>query len=359
MRILILNWRDVRNPRAGGAEVVTHEIARRLVSFGHSVTWFTSRPAGSRKQEDVDGVHIVRCGSEVTTRLHAIRHARGSRWDVVVEQINTLPYLSPLWSSERVVLFIHQLAREVWWHEAPRLVAPLGYAAEPLYLAAYAGVEAITISRSTRDDLRKLGLARRIHVIPMAASGPVLETLPPKRPQGRLLTIGRLVPSKRIDHAIEATAILRRSVPAATLTVVGDGSERGKLEALARRLRVDGAVSFAGFVSEEEKSELLAGADLLLATSVREGWGLTVTEAARMGTPAVSYDVPGLRDSVIPGRTGLLTDRSPSSMATTIERPIANRPLYARLRAAAWEEASGLSWQATARSFERALLKET
>lgn len=345
----------MKNPRAGGAEALTHEIARWLVVRGHEVTLFTSRASGAAKAEDLDGVRVVRQGSELTTRLHAVSFALRSDWDVVVEEINTLPYLSPLWSRRPVVLFIHQLAREVWWYEAPRLIAPFGYIAEPLYLSAYRGVEVITISQSTRDDLRRLGFRRPIHVIAPVVQGAALTALPPKEPRGRLLTIGRLVPSKRIGHAVEATAILRRSLPEATLTVVGEGTERRRLERLARRLGVDRAVTFTGRISEERKRELLTGADVLLATSVREGWGLTVTEAARMGTPAVAYDIPGLRDSVVPGRTGLLTACTPSAMAAAVERLVCDRVLYDRMRKAAWERALHLSCQGTPNAFELAL----
>src|SRR3954453_20975044 len=101
MNVLFLNWRDVRSPRAGGAELLTHEVARRLVDRGARVRLFTSRPDGLPARETIDGVEIVRRGSELTTRLFAPRAASGDAWDVVVEEINTLPYLSHLWSRSR------------------------------------------------------------------------------------------------------------------------------------------------------------------------------------------------------------------------------------------------------------------
>ena len=281
MRVLLLNWRDVRSPRAGGAEVLTHEIARRLVSWGHEVTWFTSRPAGLADEEEVDGVRVVRSGSELTTRIRAPGFARRARWDVVVEEINTLPWLSPRWSRAPTVLFMAQLAREVWWYEAPKLLAPIGRAAEPAYLQVYRNVPKITISLSTRDDLRGLGLHGPIHVIPMAVDTEPLDPLPAKEPGVRLITVGRLVPSKRVDHAIEALARLRLDRPDAALAILGGGPEEARLRALAERLGVAGAVTFHGRVGEDEKGRLLAEASLLVACSAREGWGMTVTEAAR------------------------------------------------------------------------------
>jgi glycosyltransferase involved in cell wall biosynthesis len=355
MRVLILNWRDVRNPRSGGAEVVTHEIATRLVRRGHEVAWITSRSAGLPAEELVDGVRILRAGSELTTRAHAPSLARREGWDVLVEEINTLPYLSPLWSRAPSVLFIHQLARDVWWYESPRALAPIGFLAEPLYLQAYRACPKITVSASTRDDLRSLGLRGPIHIVPESVSIPPLERLLRKEPRGRLVSIGRLVPSKRPGHVIRALAALRDRLPQARLTLVGEGPERGHLERLAGELGIAPAVAFAGRVSEDEKRRLLEEADLLVACSVREGWGLTVTEAARLGTPAVTYDVPGFRDSIVDGRTGLLTEPEPVALAASVHALLQDPDRYARLREAAWRTAAELSWDRTASAFERVL----
>jgi glycosyltransferase involved in cell wall biosynthesis len=355
VRILILNWRDRRNPRAGGAEALTHELAKRLVERGHEIAWFTSRPAGVPAGETLDGVDVIRRGSEISTRFYAPRFARRSRFDVVVEEINTLPYLAPAWSRAPTVVFIPQLAREVWWYEAPRLLAPLGFAAEPLYLSAYRRTTAITISASTARDLRRVGVRGDVHVIPMAVATPALSKLPVKEPQGRLVCVARLVSSKRLEHAIEALARLRRDVPTATLTIVGSGEQQGALQRLASNLALDGLVTFTGRISDEEKANALQRCDVLVACSVREGWGLTVTEAARLGTPAVAYDVPGLRDSILSGRTGLLTRPTPDALASALRMLLDDRALYDRVRGEAWQLWSKLSWTRTIDAFERAL----
>jgi glycosyltransferase involved in cell wall biosynthesis len=335
--------------------VLTHEIARRLATT-HSVTWFTSRPDGQRREEEIDGVRVVRRGSEVTTRFFAPKFVRGTNWDVVVEEINTLPYFAHAWTSSPTVLFILQLAREVWWYEAPKPVAWAGWAAEPLYLAAYRRVRGITISDSTCTDLRRLGMRAPIDVVPIGVSTPALGELPAKAPGSSLVTVGRLVPSKRFDHAIRALSTLRKTHRSARLAIIGEGRERATLERLAERLGLVDAVRLTGAVSEDHKVRLLQEADVLVACSVREGWGLTTTEAARLGTPAVTYDVPGLRDSVINGETGLLTEASPEALAGGIGRLLADSRLYNALRRAAWERWQDVSWDRTAESFERTLL---
>ena len=355
MNILILNWRDIRSPRAGGAEVLTHEIASRLVERGDQVTLFTSREAGAAAEDVIDGVRVVRRGSEVTTRLFAPRFARSQSWDVVVEEINTLPYFSQLWSRARTLLFIPQLAREVWWHEAPRPLAAVGYASERMLLASYRNTEVVTISASTVADLREIGLRAPIHVIPMASSTPALSAVPKKVPSGHLIIVGRLVSSKRVDDSIRALSQLRRDLPIARLTIVGDGPQRASLEALARELEVDDSIEFAGKVPEDEKARLLQDADVLVACGVREGWGLTVTEAARVGTPSVCYRVPGLRDSVVDGRTGLLTDANPTALASGVRFLLEDPDRYQRFRVNAWKHNAELSWERTASAFAHVL----
>ena len=231
-------------------------------------------------------MHVVRRGSEATTRLFAPRFVRGGSWDVVVEEINTLPYFAHVWSSAPSVLFIPQLAREVWWYEAPKAVAWLGWTAEPLYLAAYRNVHAITISDSTSTDLRRFGLRKRIDVLPMAVSTPVLGELAPKEPTGELVTVGRLVPSKRFDHAIRALSMLRDSLGSARLTIIGDGRERANLEHLAEQLGLKEAIRFTGRIPESEKVDILERADVLVSCAVREGWGLTTTRGGTARHPS-------------------------------------------------------------------------
>jgi glycosyltransferase involved in cell wall biosynthesis len=354
MRVLILNWRDVRSARGGGAERVTQDVAARLVRSGHEVTWLSSREQGLPTEDELDGVRIVRRGSELTTRLNAPGLAREG-FDVVVDAINTVPYLAPLWSRAPVVVFFHQLARDVWWYEARLPVAAIGWAFEPFYLQVYRRTPAIVVSPSTRDDLRRFGLRGPVDVIPLAVSVTPPAALPPKHLDGRLVAVGRLTPSKRFDHAIDALADLRRTHPAATLDVIGDGGERAALAAHAGRRGVAGAVRLHGRLGSADRDHLLADADAVIGTSVREGWGLTVTEAAVLGTPGVVYDIPGFRDSVVDGRTGVVTAPDPASLATGVRWLLADPRRYAEIRARAQARASSVSLDDTAAAFEAAL----
>lgn len=334
--------------------MLTYEVARRLVQRGHHVTWFTSRPDGLAAEAWEDGIRILRRGSELTTRLYAPPLVRNGDYDLVVEEVNTLPYFAPAWSRTPTLLFINQLAREVWWYEAPKPVAALGWLSEPLFLQAYRRVPTVTISASTLHDLRRLGLRGRVDVIPMAVNVQPVEELRPKRLEGHLIAVGRLTPSKRYDHAIDALALLRRRHHAATLTIVGEGEERKPLERHAVAAGVTGAFSLLGAVDDQEKVRMLTAADVLVGCSAREGWGLTITEAALRGTVSVVYDIPGFRDSVKNETTGILTETAPAALASAVASLLDSRETYERLRSAALATARKLSWDRTADAFEAA-----
>jgi len=192
-------------------------------------------------------------------------------------------------------------------------------------------------------------------VMPMAVDTPAVDELGPRTLEGRLVAVGRLTPSKRYDHAIRALGLLREAYPSATLTIAGEGRDRERLEQLALERGLAEAVRLPGSVSHEEKAALLTAADILVGCSVREGWGLTVTEAARRGTPSVGYDIPGFRDSIEDGRTGLLTPPDPAALARALRRLLDDPGLHERLRTVAWRRSLDLDWDATAEFCEGAL----
>jgi glycosyltransferase involved in cell wall biosynthesis len=355
VRILILNWRDVRSSRGGGAERLTHEVARGLVGRGHEVAWLSSAERGAPQEELIDGVRVIRRGSELTTRLHARSLARSFDPDVILEEINTLPYFGPLWASAPVVLYMNQLARDVWWYEAPLPLAAVGWTIEPAYLQVYRRCHAVTISASSRDDLRRLGVGTAITVVPLAVDVPTVATPRPRGRYGRMVAVGRLTPSKRYDHAISALRVVVEDHPDATLTIVGRGADRARLERHAHELGLADKTFFAGAVDEQAKIELLDGADVLVGTSVREGWGLTVNEAAARAIPAVVYDIPGFRDAVVDGRTGLVVDPNPEALGRAVSALLSDEARYERIRLTAWEQTKEVTHEMTTDAFESAL----
>jgi len=319
VRILILNWRCPRNPKAGGAEIVTFEIARRLVADSHFVEWFASSFPGAEATEDMDGVRIVRAGRQWTVHWAAFRHYRGrlrGRFDVVIDQVNTIPFFTPLWADVPSFMFIHQLAREVWWYESRFPVNAIGYLLEPLFLRLYRRTPAFTESHSTQQDLLRLGFSAAITIVPPGLESAVTFS-GAKCDIPTFLYVGRIAPSKRIEHILLAFEQFRVSAGTGQLWLVGTGnpSYRRALQALVDRKGLSSVVRFWGKLPTLEKHRLMTEAHLLLMASVREGWGLVVTEANALGTPAIVYDVPGLRDAVRNRETGLVVHPSPEKLA--------------------------------------------
>jgi glycosyltransferase involved in cell wall biosynthesis len=358
----MLSWRSPGHPQGGGAENLTHETLRRAVERGHDVTWFSAMWPGAAPVEDVDGIRVLRRGRQWTVHLQAWRWLRRRRddYDIIVDQVNTIPFFTPLYVCKgQRRLYIFQTARESWWRQTRgvfRLVAPIGYVLEPWYLRLYRSTPAITISGSTRDELMALGLSRdAIEIIPMANTFPAVEQLGEKEKPFRVIVVGRLEPAKHAEQSIEAFAALQREIPGARLDIVGSGQPayQQQLAAQVARLGLQ-HVTFHGRVSEDDKHALMAAAHVHAFASHREGWGLTVTEAAALGTPSVGYDVPGVRDSIAdPARLAPRGDTA--ALGALLLRLAREGEWYDDARRSAWERARELSYEATTDAFLESL----
>jgi glycosyltransferase involved in cell wall biosynthesis len=328
------------------------------VAAGHSVEWFTAAFSGAADEEVMEGVRIVRRGRQWTVHWQAFRHYRGGlrdRFDVVVDEVNTIPFMTPLWSDIPTLLLIFQLAREVWWYEAPFPLSAIGFALEPWYLRPYRRLPTITISQSTSADLRGLGFTGRISIMPIGIEPAQEEQRKSVTPT--FLYVGRLAPSKRIEDVIQAFAMIHRRRGSGKLVLVGEGTPTyvRSLRRMTRRMKVSDLVEFSGRLSAHEKHRRMAEASLLLMTSAREGWGLVITEANALGTPAVVYDAPGLRDAVRNGKTGLVVEPWPRALADGACRLLDDPVFYGSLveQAKAWS--STFTFQRAAASMGTAI----
>lgn len=298
-RILFYNWKDITHPTAGGSEVYAHEICKEWATLGHRVTFFTSTSPGRPENEWIDGIRIVRRGTKFSVYREARRfyiNETDQSFDLVVDAVNTRPFGCPAFVNEAsLVTLVHQVARDVWKFEANLPLSIVGrHIVEPLWLRRYRSARVVAVSDSTRNALLGHYRFRHVTVIPEGVrdlEDPISDIEREDRPT--VAFCGRLTPSKRPDEALKAFEILHERVPDSQMWVIGSGPLEEKL----RRSRRPG-VRFFGRVSESVKRERLARAHAVVATSVREGWGLVVTEAAALGTPTIAYDVPGLRDSV-------------------------------------------------------------
>jgi glycosyltransferase involved in cell wall biosynthesis len=297
LRILIFNWKDLAHPAAGGAEVFTEQVARSLVERGHEVTLFAAAVSGRPARELVGGVQTVRAGGRLGVYREAKRFwARegAGKYDVVVDEINTRPFLTPRWlAGTPVVALIHQLAREIWSYETSFPISTLGrYVLEPWWLRSYRDVPALTVSESSAESLVRYHDWRDVTVIPEGSSPHPVPAVA-KETDPTVVFLGRLVAMKRPGDAVEAFSLVRDESPAAQLWVIGEGPLLSRL-----REQAPAGVTFLGRVERTELLVRLARAHVLVSTSVREGWGLNISEAAACGTPSIAYEVPGLVDSV-------------------------------------------------------------
>lgn len=314
------------------------------------MTLFTSGFPGGAEEETVDGVNIVRGGGRFTVYRTAKRYYRETkvRFDVVIDEINTVPFLTPRFvnQGERKFALIHQLAREFWYYEMPYPIAWMGdHIFEGHWLEQYRNMTTVTVSESTRKDLIGLGF-NDVRIVPNGLNAQVSSMVPEKTSEPSLVFVGRLKKAKKPQDAVEAFTMLKEKHPHLKLTVIGDGY---MLDAFRK---ANTGVEFLGYVDRAIRDDVVARSWAIIVPGVREGWGQVVTDANALGTPAVGYDVPGLRDSIKDGYNGMLTDPSPSALAEGLDRLLSDQPLRMRMSADALKWAEGFSWDRSAAKFE-------
>lgn len=354
-RLLFLNWRDVAHPEGGGSERYVESVARRLARQGWDVTMLCAAHPGHRGRSSRDGVRMRHVGGRLTVYARGLLHLLRHRYDVVVDVQNGVPFWSRLVAGRRVVVLVHHVHREVWPVAVGPLAARVGWWLESRVApTVYRGCRYVTVSESTRRDLVGLGVtARHIEVV---HNGTEAWTFPdaPRSPAPRLSVVARLVPHKRVEHAVDVVAQL---APARDvhLDVVGHGYWAEQIRRHAAALGVGDRVHLHGYVTDERKHALISASWVHLCPSVKEGWGLVCVEAARHGVPTVAYrSGGGVVESVQDGRTGLLVDDL-AGLAAATEVLLADDELRGRLGEQAREFAHAFSWDATAARFGKVI----
>ena len=303
-RIVVLNWRDIQHPQAGGAEQYMHQIARRWVEVGAQVTWLTSRGPGQTHRGVIDGIEIVRSGGALgiypRTALALLR--RYGRIDYVVDCQNGIPFFSPLFVERDVpvVQVVHHVHQDQFAMRFGPVLSAVGRFLESRGTrAVYKDRPTAAVSPSTRQELRRrLGFRGPIHIVPNGNTA-TPDVRSPRDPEPTITVVSRLVPHKRVDVLLAQLAVAAAAEPKLRVDIVGDGPERVRLTALAAELGLGDVVTFHGFQPDEIRDELLRRAWLTMSTSHHEGWGLSIIEAAAYGVPTLALRVPGVRDSVV------------------------------------------------------------
>lgn len=359
-RLLILNERDLRHPQMGGAEIHLHEVFGRL-AHDFEVTMLCSSFEGGASREQVEGIDVRRVGGlpfyYPRAALACRRETKAGRVDVVVECLNKLPFYAPLYSRAPVMVLTHHLFGATAFRQVAWPIAAAVFGAEKLIPPLYGSWPFVTISESSADDLERRGIARDRITVSHCGVAPSLVPALPREPRPQRVTyVGRLEPYKRVDVMLQAMARLSDRFPKAEIVVIGRGSDRERLEGVARDLKLEGRTRFAGFVSDRERDQILAATRVCVCPSEKEGWGLTVIESNAVGTPVVAADVPGLRDSVRHGETGFLAPFADAdAFAQRIAELLEDEALSLRMQQAAYDWSKRFDWDRSAAEMAQCL----
>lgn len=358
MNVVWMNWRCPAHPWAGGAEEHLQQIGKRLVDAGHAVRVLTARGPDRELQprDTIDGMEVYRRGSTYSVYpLVASEYLRRHRrWaDVVVDDVNGIPFFTPLYVRRPTVAVVHHLVRDIFYDELPLPLAALGDGVERSLPTIYRSQPVVTVSHTSERELVEFGFdAEQLHVVHngVAPVEPPTSLEREQADESMVLYLGRVKGYKRLPHLLSAWETVQERAPDAVLHVAGDGPERPDLERRARERGMDEDVVFHGWVSEDERDRLYATADVFVTPTEKEGFGLTVLEANSAGTPTVAYDVPGINEVVEDGVNGVLVqEETPTALGRAVGETLQNGE---GLVEGARERASEFSWDRAADQFE-------
>ena len=363
MQILILNWRDINHPLAGGAEISLFEHAKYWSRRGGKVIWFASSFNRAKTRENIDGITIIRKGSHHTVHLWAflyfVLHKFG-KFDLVIDSFHFIPFFTPLYiRRKKIIALINEPAKNTWFKNISFPFSLIGFIMEPLFFASYKKTQFITGSESISKELQKdYGLLdKNIHVIHHGVTIRKSIGRVKKEKDPTVIYVSMISADKGMEDAIKAIALASRKTRPLHFWIVGKAQDEQylkRIKKMAQKLGIKKSSTFFGYVSEEKKFDLLSRAWILIHPSIREGWGLNVIEANMYGTPAVGYNVSGLKDSIKHRQTGLLTKQNtPEELAKAITSLIKNKNLLSHLsknailwsKKFAWKISGEKSWE--------------
>ena len=364
MRILVLNYRDRTHPLAGGAEAHLHNIFGRLVKLGHSVTLFTTnyfQTSDSKlkklapEKEVIDGIEVIRCGGDLLFPLNCIlkvpKLIKKNKPDIVYEDLNKLPLFSPCITKIPKLIQIHHLWKFSIFKEASFPIALAVWLGERMIPFIYKKYHFAAVSPSTKKELCELGIAKeKISVIYNGMESEYFDVEKVRDKSSYFLWLGRFRKYKGVWVAFEAFKIFAKKHPDVKLIFAGTGPEESKMKLKAKEWGLEDRVEIIGLVNEEKKIELMGKALGILQTSYKEGWGLTVIEAAACGTASIASNVSGLCDSVKDRKTGLLFKAgSAEDCAKKMEMLYDSPILRTSMESEARSYASSFDWERATR----------
>jgi len=360
MKILWLTWKDRKNPLAGGAELVNEELAKRLVKDGHEVIFLVAGFKGAKTEEIIDGYKIIRLGNRWTVYWQVFRYYQKNLkgWaDLVIDEMNTIPFFAKFYVKEKNIMFVHQLCREIWFYEMFFPLSLIGYLLEPVYLWLLKDRQVVTVSESSKKDMIKFGFKKEN--IKIVSEGIEIEPVQDlesikKYENPTVLSLGSIRPMKNTGRIVKAFEYAKERIPGLKLIIAGDSNSnygRKVLEYISKS-KYQQDIEYLGRVSQEKKIELMQKSHLICVASLKEGWGLIVTEANSQGTPAVVYNVDGLCDSVKDNITGLVCEQNTTAdLGMDIVNIFRNIENYPEMRKKAWEWSKEINFEKSYQDF--------
>ena len=356
----------MKNPDAGGAEVHLHEILTRVAANGNDVVQFSSEFPGSTPEDNYDGIRFIRCGNWYNANFvmpGRIRsYIKDNPVDLIVEDINKVPMFLPWFTKTKVLAVIPHLFGSTVFRETNAVFGTYVWLWEKLIPSVYRDSRFAVISASTRDDLVERGVdPDNIDVSLCGLDHGTYRQVPgvERNAHPTIVHFGRIRKYKSVDVVIRAFEVIRRTLPDAELIVIGDGPYKPNLVEQVNSMGLNDAVRFTGALPVEELVETLNRAHLFLNASPKEGWGLTVVEANACGVPVVASRRPGLQDSVLDGKTGLLVEYGDhEAFASASLGLLNNRERWQSMSEEGLRWAQSMTWERTAREMEEIFLRE-
>jgi glycosyltransferase involved in cell wall biosynthesis len=355
MKILVINWQDIKNPFGGGAEVHLHEIFKRIAAMGNDVYLYCCKTEDLPEYEELDGIKIFRKGNRntfnYTVKSEYLKHFSRENFDIIIDDINKIPFYTPKYVREPLLAISHHFFGTSIFRETNIISGLYVYLAEKIIDWVYKKTPFAVVSESTKEEFISRGFnPGNFSIIQNAINQAEFPMkICEKNQFPNIVFFGRIKKYKSIDHLLKAFSLIKYKIPSVSLYILGRGDYLPDLVKLARKLGISEQTKFFGYISNEDKIKLLSSAHVVVNTSLKEGWGITNIEANACGTPVVSANVPGLRDSVNPGFSGLLYEYGNiNQLSDFLLDILRNDELRINLSIGALEWAKSFSWDDSA-----------
>jgi glycosyltransferase involved in cell wall biosynthesis len=358
-KILIFNWRDIKNPEAGGSELYLHELAKRWAEKGNKITFICGGWKNCKKEEIVDNIKIIRVGGKFSLyALAPIAYFKlKNKPDIIIDVENGLPFFSPLFSRKKKLLHIHHVHKEVWNKEMSVPFNWIGYFLEMKIMPfVYRHTKIVTISKSSAKEIEDENIGKVFGIV-----NPGVEFYEYKK-QGKnknptIFFLNRMKKYKGLKIMLDAVKEIQNDneIKSMEILVGGDGEYLQEMIQYTKEKKIE-KVNFLGRISEEKKVELMQKSWIFLNPSFKEGWGIVNIEANYLGTPVIGSDIGGIRDSIVNNKTGLLFEYgNHKELAKKIKLLLKNKTLREKMEKEGKKWSKNFSWDIKAEEYLKIL----